>query len=174
MVQTKNVSTYIVTTNEMPPSDLGRRWCVVWCSNGLKIVGVGGEAARKYYERLRLTFQSPWINAGVLDFLQHYPICPVMEKYTADKSRTKAAMANVPRELHIRFLKFLVELPVSNADNYRLTCIFDANSTMGIDELLRHGWTTEAVIVPTQLKKVMAAWYKHVCARRVCPQRGER
>ena len=166
MVQTKNVSTYIVTTNEMPPSDLGRRWCVVWCSNGLKVVGVGGEAARKYYERLRLTFQSPWINAGVLHFLQHYPICPVMEKYTADKSRTRAAMANVPRELHIRFLKFLVELPVNNADNYRLTCIFDANSTMGIDELLRHGWTTEAVIAPTQLKKVMAAWYKHVCARK--------
>ena len=166
LVKTKNFSTYITSTNEMPPSTLGRRWCVVWCSNGLKIVKVGGQAAKEYFDRFRLTFHSPWMNAGVLHFLQHYPLCSNLECYSADKSKTQAAMVNVPRELHLRFLKFLVELPMNNKDSDTLTGWFSADFTSSIDDLLSRGWSHEVVIQPTQLKKIMAAWYKHVCARK--------
>ncbi len=69
---------------------LGRRWAVICCANGLKIAGVGGEAASRYHTEVRQPWDSPWSNAGVLRFLDTFPLVPSLETYSACKGLRQA------------------------------------------------------------------------------------
>jgi hypothetical protein len=163
LTSSENNMTIVVNTNidRRLLKKLRRRWSVICCANGLKIVGVGGEAASRYHAQVRESWDSPWSNAGVLCFLDTYPLVPSLETYSACKNETMAALSDAPTELHLRFIKWLVELRMESDAK-----ILAPSSESEMSAFEQVGWGESSDMSWKDMKTLIDSWHKWVCARR--------
>ena len=160
MVKTPNNTSFLFLTNESVPTEkLKRRWITVVCANGLRIVGVGGQAALRYFEAFDAALRSPYRNAGILHLLTHYPLVSNLEVYSADKAKTSAALVETPKEFHLRFLVDLCEFPVRAVSD-------TTDPFWTVVDAEHEGWGEEEVVAKKHLKQLLTDWHAHVCSRR--------
>ena len=160
MVKTPNNTSFLFLTNESVPTEkLKRRWITVVCANGLRIVGVGGQAALRYFEAFDVALRSPYRNAGILHLLTHYPLVSNLEVYSADKAKTSAALVETPKEFHLRFLVDLCEFPVRAVSD-------TTDPFWTVVDAEHEGWGEEEVVAKKHLKQLLTDWHAHVCSRR--------
>ena len=168
LTSSENNLTMIASTNERRLlKKLDRRWGVVFCANGL-CRRAGGDAAALYHVEVRGPWSNPWSNAGILCFLDTFPLVASLETYTGCKSATMAALSDAPSEFHLRFLKWLAELPIAETDvtpaeDVHRTAINDDRLALEFEEC---GWGEQMDMDASKVKSLIDSWFKHVCARR--------
>ena len=152
---TMNNMSWLGCSNERYDKEkFGRRWMIIGCANALRADGVCGQAASAYFKAFDAALRSPYRNAGVLHFLAQYPLVSNLEVYSEAKSKTSAALAETPREFHLRFLVDLCEFPVGT---HRLSDYITE---------VEKGWGEEDVVDRQELKALLAGWHACVCSRR--------
>lgn len=154
-----------------------RRLIRLLCSGGLR-VKLHGPPASDYFDAVhRDVISSPWGNAGILHFLCNYTIPDKLEMFTVgSNSGTWCDAVLLPQPSHRlhKFLKWLVELPLSVVDASRpdyfqlhMCAAASRAEFLGVSTV---GWGEKLCLSHAEFMTIVRVWFEYGVSRK---ERGQ-